>query len=277
MAERAPQAGSSAAMAAMWGERARDWAEVMEGPSGWGVPVYERILETVPVGGSTRLLDVGCGAGRFCRIARDRGASVAGLDATPELVEIAAERTPDGDFAVGEMEDLPWGDGSFDVVTGFHSFFLAADMAAALREARRVTLPGGTVALTVWGRPERCDSAGLFAAMQALAAGEDAGRRPAPAKAASAPALHEEERIVSVAREAGLEPVETGYLEYVEEYPDADTLARGLLAAPPGRSARRAAGEETVMDVLREAARAFRGDGGAVRLREEVRYLVART
>ena len=31
------------------------------------------------------------------------------------------------------------------------------------------------------------------------------------------------------------------------------------------------------MDVLREAARAFRGDGGAVRLREEVRYLVART
>ena len=76
----------------------------MEGPNGWGIPVYERILERVPVDGSTRLLDVGCGAGRFCRIARDRGATVAGLDATSEFIEIAKERTPDGEFAVGEME-----------------------------------------------------------------------------------------------------------------------------------------------------------------------------
>jgi hypothetical protein len=41
------QDGSAATMAAMWGERARDWAEVMEGPNGWGIPVYERILERV--------------------------------------------------------------------------------------------------------------------------------------------------------------------------------------------------------------------------------------
>jgi SAM-dependent methyltransferase len=61
------------------------------GPNGWGIPVYERILERVPIHGSTRLLDVGCGAGRFCRIARDRGATVVGLDATSELIEIAKE------------------------------------------------------------------------------------------------------------------------------------------------------------------------------------------
>jgi 2-polyprenyl-3-methyl-5-hydroxy-6-metoxy-1,4-benzoquinol methylase len=127
------QDGSAATMAAMWGERARDWAEVMEGPNGWGIPVYERILERVPVAGSTRLLDVGCGAGRFCRLARDRGALVAGLDATSEFIEVAADRTPDGEFALGEMERLPWPDHSFDVVTGFHSFFLAADMVAASR------------------------------------------------------------------------------------------------------------------------------------------------
>ena len=82
----------------------------------------------MPVGESTRLLDVGCGAGRFCRIARDRGARVAGLDATREFIDIARERTPDGEFEVGEMEDLPWQDDSFDVVTGFNSFFLADDM-----------------------------------------------------------------------------------------------------------------------------------------------------
>ena len=207
------QEGSAATMAVMWGERARDWAEVMEGSNGWGVPVYERIHERVPDDGSARLLHVGCGAGRFCRIARDRGATVAGLDATNEFIEIARERTPGGEFVVGEMQDLPWQDDSFDVVTGFHSFFLAADMVAALREARRVARPGGTVALTIWGRPERCDSTGLFAAMRQLVEGEVAAvQEPAP-KPPGRPALHEEEVILGIAREAGLQPIEAAYLE----------------------------------------------------------------
>jgi ubiquinone/menaquinone biosynthesis C-methylase UbiE len=129
--------GNAAQQSALWGPGASDWAEVMEGPKGWGIPVYRRILELVPVGEGTRVLDVGCGAGRFCRIARDRGARVAGLDATKEFIDIARERTPDSEFEVGEMEDLPWRDDTFDVVTGFNSFFLAGDMVAALREARR--------------------------------------------------------------------------------------------------------------------------------------------
>jgi SAM-dependent methyltransferase len=264
-------------MAAMWGERARDWAEVMEGPNGWGIPVYERILERVPVDESTRLLDVGCGAGRFCRIARDRGATVAGLDATDEFIEIAKDRTPDGEFAVGEMQDLPWQDDSFDVVTGFHSFFLAADMVAALREARRVTRPGGTLALTIWGRPERCDSTGLFAAMRRLVDGEHAAVPESASKAPSRPALHEEEVILGIASEAGLRPTETAYLGYIEEYADVDTMARGMLAAPPGRAASRATSAEAVREVLRAAVQPRVSDAGTVRLREEVRYLIATT
>ena len=264
-------------MAAMWGERARDWAEVMEGPNGWGIPVYERILERVPVDASTRLLDVGCGAGRFCRIARDRGATVAGLDATSEFIEIAAERTPDGDFAVGEMEHLPWPDHSFDVVTGFHSFFLAADMVAALREARRVARPGGTVALTIWGRPERCDSTGLFAAMRRLVQGDAPALQKSAANAPSRPPLHDEEVILGVAGKAGLHPNEIAYLGYVEEYADLETMARGMLAAPPGRAARRATSAEAVREVLRQAVQPRVSDTGTVRLREEVRYLIATT
>jgi SAM-dependent methyltransferase len=269
--------GSAAAMAAMWSERARDWAEVMEGPTGWGIPIYERILERVPVNRATRLLDIGCGAGRFRRIARDRGATVAGLDATSELIEIAAERTPDGEFAVGEMEHLPWPEHSFDVVTGFHSFFLAADMVAALREARRVTRPGGTVALTVWGRPERCDSTGLFAAMRRLVEGDGPTVQESAPKAPGRPALHEEQVILGVAREAGLQPTELAYLEYDEEYADVETMARGMLAAPPGRAARRATSAQTVLEVLREAVQPRVSDTGTVRLREEVRYLIATT
>jgi SAM-dependent methyltransferase len=110
--------------------------------------------------------DVGCGAGRFSRIAADRGAMISGLDATASFVEIARERVPEGDFRVGEMEDLPWADNSFDVVTGFNSFFIAADMVNALREARRVMRPGASVVMTVFGRPERCQSTTLFASLR---------------------------------------------------------------------------------------------------------------
>jgi SAM-dependent methyltransferase len=269
--------GSAARQAAMWGERARDWAAVMEGPNGWGIPVYERILERVPIDASTRLLDVGCGAGRFCRIARDRGATVAGLDATPELIEIARERTPDGEFEVGEMEHLPWPDDSFDVVTGFHSFFLADDMVGALREARRVARPGGILALTVWGRSERCDSTGLFASMRQLAEGNAAVTDESAPNAPRPPALHEEEVILGVVREADLLPTELAYFQYVEEYADVETMARGMLAAPPGRAARRAACADTVRDVLAKAVQPRVSDTGTVRLGEEVRYLIATT
>ena len=269
--------GSAARQAAMWGERARDWAEVMEGPNGWGIPVYGRILELVPIDESTRLLDVGCGAGRFCRSARERGATVAGLDATREFLEIAHERTPEGEFAVGEMENLPWPDHSFDVVTGFHSFFLADDIVGALREARRVARPGGRLALTIWGRPERCDSTGLFAATRRLVEGDATGSDESAPAAPRPPALHEEDMIRGTAAEAGLQPTELAYFQYVEEYPDVETMARGMLAAPPGRAASRATSANAVRAALAEAVQQRASDTGTVRLREEVRYLIATT
>jgi SAM-dependent methyltransferase len=55
------------------------------------------------------------------------------------------------------MEQLPWADDSFDLVTGFNSFFFANDIVAALREAARVAKPGAPVLIQVWGRHERCD------------------------------------------------------------------------------------------------------------------------
>ena len=98
-----------------WEAGRDDWAEVMEGWNGWGVPVYRQVLQHLEVDRAPTLLDVGCGAGRFCRIAADRGANVSGLDATETFVEIAQERVLRGDFRVGDMEELPWPDDSFDV------------------------------------------------------------------------------------------------------------------------------------------------------------------
>ena len=264
--------GSASSQSTLWNERARDWADVMEGWSGWGIPVYRHVLEHVTVDRGTSLLDVGCGAGRFSRIAADRGATVSGLDATASFVEIARERVPDGDFRVGEMEELPWADDSFDVVTGFNSFFIAADMVNALREARRVARPGASVAMTVFGRPERCQSTAVFSTLGQFmpgTAGSAAGEE------AEAPGLHEEGTLEARATDAGLSPTQAGYLHYAEEYPNLETMLRGYLAAPPFVRAARAAGDDAVREALVEAFRPLQTSAGRYRLEDEVRYLIA--
>jgi 2-polyprenyl-3-methyl-5-hydroxy-6-metoxy-1,4-benzoquinol methylase len=67
--------------------------------------VYQHVLDRAKIGSRCRVLDCGCDAGRFARMAADRGALVAGVDAAEELIAIAAERTPDGDFRVGAKAD----------------------------------------------------------------------------------------------------------------------------------------------------------------------------
>jgi SAM-dependent methyltransferase len=260
--------GSATVQGDLWAERARDWAEVMEGWNGWGIPLYRQVLERLKVGAGTDLLDVGCGAGRFCRIAADRGARISGIDATASLVEIARERIRGADLRIGDMEALPWPDDSFDVVTGFNSFFFAADLVHALREARRVARPRARIALTVFGRPERCESTPMFAALGQVLPSES-GEHDA------APALHDEGVLESLAKEAGLAPQEAGYLDVVEDYPDLETLLRGYLAHGSVVRAVRSSDEPRVREALCEGVRSLITASGGVRIEDEYRYLIA--
>lgn len=253
----------------LWSGRARDWADVMEGWNGWGVPVYRHVLERLEVRTGTAVLDVGCGAGRFLRMAADRGASCAGLDATDEFVAIARERVAGADLRVGDMQALPWPDETFDVVTGFNSFFIAHDMGAALGEARRVLRPGGSLAMTIFGRPERCDSTSVFSAVGALMPSAGGGTRP------SGPALHEEGVLEDIVSGAGLKPIQSGYFGFDEDYPDLATVLRGMGAAPPFVRATEAVGEEAVRAAMSEALAPRTTSDGRVRLSEELRYVIA--
>ncbi|MGH2946552.1 MAG: class I SAM-dependent methyltransferase [Solirubrobacteraceae bacterium] len=258
--------GSAATQGDLWGERARDWADVLEGWNGWGLDAYRNILERVTVRRGTKLLDMDCGAGRFSRIAADRGAQVAGIDATAAFIEIARERVRGGDFRIGDLEQLPWPDDSFDVVTGFNSFIFAANIDCALREARRVAQPGGSVAITAFGRPDRCESTHVFGSVGQLlpAQSDDDG-----------PALHEEGTLESLATEAGLAPKVVGYFEVTEEYPDLATFLRGYLAAGPIVRACRSLGDQAVRDALTEGVRPLITASGGVRIEDELRYLIA--
>jgi SAM-dependent methyltransferase len=127
-------------------------------------PAWLTVAGLTAIGAGTRVLDVGCGTGGFCAFAAERGALVAGVDVEAERIATARARVPAGDFAVGLMEQLPWTDGAFDVVTGFNSFQYALDVPAALAEAARVSR--GPLAVCKYGDPRENE---FFAFLAALA------------------------------------------------------------------------------------------------------------
>ncbi len=144
---------------------ARDWAEVQEGMV---APLYQTVLARLQIKPKTQLLDVGCGAGLFCQMAAAQGAVVTGIDATDALLAIARKRTKDAQFRVGDMEDLPFAEAQFDVVTGFNSFQFAGSPLNALRQVRRVLKPEGVLAIAIWAGPQHAQVAACFKALAAL-------------------------------------------------------------------------------------------------------------
>ncbi len=91
-----------------------------------------------------RVLDLGCGDGRFCRMLAERGASCVGIDVTPEMVSTAHERNP-GDFALSDAARLPFQDGTFDVVVSYITLVDIPDYRGAIGECARVLKPGGSI------------------------------------------------------------------------------------------------------------------------------------
>ena len=256
--------GSATRHGEIWGARARDWAEIETQQR----PTYEEAIRRVGIGAGQQVLDIGCGSGAFLRVAADHGAAISGLDASEELLAIARERVLGADLHVGEMEALPFDDDSFDVVTGFNSFFFAADMLAALREARRVAKPGAPVVIQVWGPPERSDLTAMKKAIATVL--------PPPPDAPQGPALWEPGVLESIAAEAGLEPESAFDLTWAYEYPDEPSLARAMLSPGLVVEAIRAAGEAPLRDAIVASLAPYRGPDGTYRLENEWHYVVAR-
>ena len=159
------QTSSAAIEGRLWSVRADDWAAIQERQV---APAYEAALDALRVGPSTRLLDAGCGAGMFMRLAADRGADVHGLDASEGLLAHARGRVPGAPLLQGELEQLPYEDASFDIVTGFNSFQYAARPAVALAEAGASPGPSGRVLLLNWAPAELCEAAGYLMALGRL-------------------------------------------------------------------------------------------------------------
>jgi len=248
-----------------WGAQARDWAEVQEGQF---AAAYHAVLGHAGVGGGTRHLDAGCGSGMAAALSASLGARVSGIDASAPLLAVARERTPGGDFQLGDLEALPYDDDSFDLVTGFNSFQFAADAARALREAGRVTRPGGMVVIMTWADPLGMQAASLVAAMKPLLP-------PAPAGAPGPFALSDENALRAFAAQGGLTPTVVIDVDTPWYYRDEATALRGFGASGVATKAIEHVGQDAFTTAIRAAFAPVRQPDGSFRIGARCRCLVA--
>lgn len=102
---------------------------------------------------NSKVLDLGCGNGRYYETVKNKKAKYFGLDASKELIKIAKEKHPKAKFITGNALDTSFKNNFFDFV---YSIAVLHHMSSKelrlqfLKEAERILKPSGKMIITVW-------------------------------------------------------------------------------------------------------------------------------
>jgi SAM-dependent methyltransferase len=247
-----------------WGRKAADFATLSEpGNCREYVAVHHRL----GVDAGDRLLDVACGSGLAIELARLRGASCSGIDASARLVAVARDRSPDSDIRVGDMHALPWDDTSFDVVTSFRGIW--GTTPGAVAEIYRVLRPGGRAGITVWGHLKVSPGAWALAPFR-LAAAEKVDNQAAMVSLGR-PGTGEQ-----LLESSGFAGVERLDVPFAWEFADPELYARALASTGPAYEAIQNVGEAEFHRAAADQARAQLRNGLPLRAEINVVGYLAR-
>jgi ubiquinone/menaquinone biosynthesis C-methylase UbiE len=217
-----------------------------------GRPLAELMFAHMSLHTGDRLLDVACGTGIVTRVAvqryRDLG-HVVGVDLNAGMLDVARAHTPATrvpiEWRQGDACALPFPDGSFEVVLCQQGLQFVPNPLVALREMRRVLVPGGRLAFTVFS-----ETPAYYAALA------DALARRVSADAAtsclSRYTLREATTLRQLVEDAGFGAIEMHVLEVMRRMPaSAESIVEAMARAPYARdvaaveeAARQAIGQE---------------------------------
>jgi len=258
--------GTAPTQGPLWSERAEDWASVHEHNL---TPVYNAVLDLVHAGPGVAILEVGCGGGTALKLAAERGARVAAIEAASAFVEITRRRVASADVRIGDLQFLPFDDEAFDVVLGFNAFQYAADVGAALAEAHRVLRPGGLIAMLVWGPQEECEIASHLISLRPL-------MPPPPPDAPGPFALSQPGVLRALVAGAGFDVEMVADAAGPFAYASEEVALRGLMSSGPCVNVARRAGADAVANAIRDGIAPYRQADGSYRFQNTWRFAIGR-
>jgi SAM-dependent methyltransferase len=257
--------GSQKIQGELWGTRTKDWASIQEATS---VPIYEHVLEFLKIEPAETLLDVGCGTGFFSDLAFKKGADVTGLDASEQFNEHAKQRNPSINFIVGEMEELPFADNTFNIVSGFNSFQYAANIKNAFSEAKRVMADKGKFVVIIWGNKVDCEAATYMEALSSLL--------PPPPPGSAGPFNLSENRLLEqTIEETGFRIIDNTDVTSIWDYPNTDIALKGLLSSGPIATVIDICGFEKVYETVTAAIQPYIQQNGHVVYNNKFRVVIS--
>jgi SAM-dependent methyltransferase len=137
-----------ARQAAAWGSA--PWERVAADAT----DIHDDLIARLGVTPGERWLDLATGTGAIALRAARRGAAVTAQDLAPRLIEtarrLAAEEGLEVVYEVGDCEQLPYPDASFDVVSSAQGVVFAPDHRSVAGQLARVCRPGGRIGITTW-------------------------------------------------------------------------------------------------------------------------------
>jgi SAM-dependent methyltransferase len=132
-----------------WSRVAADWVAWARAPNHDAFWAYRDALSEYIGGGNGEALDVGCGEGRVSRLLQSCGYTVTAVDPVAELVKAAQEAQSAYNYAVAPAGNLPFDNGSFDLVIAYNVLMDVEDVSTAVKEIRRVLRKDGTLFISI--------------------------------------------------------------------------------------------------------------------------------
>lgn len=165
-----------------WDSQASSWYEQRESLLAASRPVHEWLVDHLEPMNGQRVLEIAAGPGDTGFLAAPRlgNGRLVSTDISPAMVEVARKRGAElgvgnVDYRVLDAQAMDLEDASFDGVLCRWGFMLMPDPAAALRECRRVLVPGGRLVFAVFTGPDENPFASIPARILV-----DAGHLPPP-------------------------------------------------------------------------------------------------
>jgi SAM-dependent methyltransferase len=132
-----------------WSRVAAEWTAWARAPNHDEFWAYRASLHSFIGQGAGDALDVGCGEGRVSRLLKECGYRVTAIDPVEQFVSAAVQAGSADIYKIGAAADLPFANGSFDLVVAHNVLMDIDDVPAALKEVGRVLRPSGILVVSI--------------------------------------------------------------------------------------------------------------------------------